>query len=345
MKKITTLTLTLLLIASLAGCSKKDKDEDLDDKDLVENYTFTEKVTIDFGNDGAPTISNSLEGSGVAVTTDGANVTVVSTTDENVEYTLTGTTSSGSLKIYSDKKFKLTLSGINMTSVNQPAINIQSSKRAYVVLSEGTSNSLTDSGEYDTDRDQNSDGEDRKGTLFSEGQLIISGNGSLKVNAFVKHAIATDEYLRIRQGNISIYADNADGIHVKEYLWVENGTISIEAKSDGIQCTKGYITIDAGTLQINSQDDCIRTTYGQDPNNDTDSTIVTDITIRGGSIQVASSKLKDSAFGIYSTQRVLIGGGQIRASVYNQSHALFGEAGVSNLDNYDWTAHYVYTKP
>ncbi|MBP5260475.1 MAG: carbohydrate-binding domain-containing protein [Paludibacteraceae bacterium] len=344
MRKTSLLITAVLMTACLIGCSKKDEPEEVD-KDLVENFEFKQTVTVNFGANATPVISNPLNGKGVEVTVSGGDVVITSTVDEDVEYLLTGTTTNGSVKIYSDKKYKVTLSNADITSVDKPALNLQSSKRVYLVQPAGSVNKLTDSGEYETDRDYNSDGEDRKGVLFCEGQVIFSGSGTLEVNAFVKHAIASDEYIRIREGNFKLYSDNGDGIHVKEYLWVQDCTMDIAAHSDGIQCSKGYINLDGGTLNIQSRDDCIRATYGLDSSTETDTSIVTDITINGGRITLVSEKLKDTAYGIYTTGQVLVGGGDITATVFNAANAVFGAKGVLTLNDHDWNAHYTYHKP
>ena len=58
---------------------------------------------------------------GVTVSQSGANV-VITSTIEGVEYVLSGTTTAGSLKIYSDYKFKLNFNGVDITSTSGPAM-------------------------------------------------------------------------------------------------------------------------------------------------------------------------------------------------------------------------------
>ena len=138
--------------------------------DFIENSSFTSVVTVSY--DGATaTVSNEVDG--VSVSQNGAHI-VVNSTVKGIEYVLKGATTDGSFKVYSEKKFKLSLSG---TSIHNPvgaAINIQSSKRVFVVCAEGTTNTLTDGTSYTL-----TDGEDMKSCFFSEGQLIFSGSGSL----------------------------------------------------------------------------------------------------------------------------------------------------------------------
>ena len=242
--------------------------------DLLANSTFSSTVTISFGS--STNISNPLSGKGVTITESNGDVVINSTVAE-VEYSLSGTTTNGSVKIYSDKKFKLTLNGVNITNADGPAINIQSSKRAFVVLTDNTTNTLTDGTTYATST------EDMKGTLFSEGQLIFSGNGSLSLKGNNKHAICSDDYVRVISGAITVTGAASDGIHTNDAFIADGGTINITASNDGIQCEEGYIVINNGTFTINVVDKGISASY------DTDTTIDPYLTINGGTINITSS--------------------------------------------------------
>lgn len=212
-----------------------------DDNDYVEQSSFSKFVEIVFSGNSA---SFTGDVDGVSITVSGADVVVNSTTDA-VAYTLKGTTTDGSLKIYSDKKFRLTLSGVNITNPTAAAINIQSKKRVFVVLDEGTENSLTDGTEY-TDT---TDGEDMKACFFSEGQLIFSGSGKLSVAANCKAGIRSDDYIVVRPGaNIYVKATAGNGIKANDYLDIRGGVINVEATADGAKAlsSDGYVTISGG---------------------------------------------------------------------------------------------------
>lgn len=243
--------------------------------DLVENSTFSNEVLIQFGT--TVSITNPLAGNGVTITQEGADVIVNSTVSE-VAYTLSGTTTNGSVKIYSDKKFKLTLNGVSITNADGPAINIQSSKRAFVIIQDNTTNSLTDGAAYASST------EDMKGTFFSEGQLIFSGNGSLSVKGNYKHAIVSDDYVRVRSGQLNITGAVTDGIHTNDAFIADGGTVSVTAGSDGIEAEEGYIIINDGSFTLNTGDDGIAASYEEG-----DASIAADVTINGGSIIINSS--------------------------------------------------------
>lgn len=277
-----------------SGTAEGSKETGYDADDLIENSAFSNTVSITFGT--TVTITNPLTSSGVTVTESGGDVTITSTV-KAVEYVLSGTTTSGSVKIYSDNKFKLTLNGVSITNNDGAAINIQSSKRAFVVINDNTVNSLTDAASYTTATD-----EDMKGTFFSEGQLIFSGGGSLAVKGNYKHAIASDDYVRVQSGNITIAGAVKDGIHTNDAFIADGGTLSITASSDGIDCEEGYVIINAGAFTLNTVDDGIAASY-----EDGDTAITPYVTINGGTITVKSS----AGEGIESKSVLTINGGNI----------------------------------
>ncbi len=254
----------LLISVTLFSCWSDNTEDILDDNsdsqvslpeednDLIENSVFSSVVEIKFGS--SVGIVNPHSSSSVSVTTSGNNVIVKSTIKE-VEYIISGETSNGSLTIYSDYKFKLTLDGVDITSSEGPAINIQSKKRIFVVVNNNTVNKLTDSNNY------TSSSEDKKATFFSEGQLIFYGNGKLNITAKYKHALASDDYIRFKDADLTVSATVSDAIHANDAIIIEDGTFNLTSSSDGIQCDKGYIMIGGGTININCADDgiCIST--------------------------------------------------------------------------------------
>ncbi|MFT4022228.1 MAG: carbohydrate-binding domain-containing protein [Flavihumibacter sp.] len=263
--------------------------------DILANSAFTDTVLIQYG--AATTVTNPLSGEGVSVTVSGDDV-VVDATAAGVAYQVQGSASNGSLKLYSEKKFALVLNGLTLSNDDGPAINIQSTKRAFVVLAANTSNSLSDGANYTV-----SDTEDQKATFFSEGQLIFSGTGSLTVAGNYKHAICSDDYIRVVEGDISISKAATDGFHTNEAFIADGGTISVTAASDGIECEEGYIVINDGQFVMNTGDDGMAASY-----EGTDEAIVPYVVINGGSIEVNSTEGE----GIEAKNALTINGGTIK---------------------------------
>lgn len=83
MKK-TFLIITSALCILFASCSVVEPDPSLDDKDLVEGYKFSQTISINYGEDGEPQITNPLSGQGVEITNNGQHVTIRSTMTDPV---------------------------------------------------------------------------------------------------------------------------------------------------------------------------------------------------------------------------------------------------------------------
>lgn len=202
----------------------------------IDSLTFGEAIpTIAIHYDGTTaTVANPLAGQGVEISVDGADVTVTSTTDEEVEYRLTGNTPDGSFKLYGQKKFILTFGGVSLTNSDGPAINIQTGKKATVNLQEGTVNTLTDGTSYTPCGE-----EDMKGTFFSEGQLIIGGTGTLEIQGNYQHALCSDDYITINGGtlDIAVNAHTGKGIKCNDDLTINGGVITVNTTGNAVVTT------------------------------------------------------------------------------------------------------------
>ncbi len=237
---------------------KNFKDGDEFFNDYLENYAYEKSISIVFSGNSA-TIPASLP-KNVTITRNGAHITA-KCTKGHIQFNLSGSTDNGSFTLADmgedSKKCHIQLNGVSIANPKGPAINIQSGKTIYLKLAAGKSNTLKDGKTYDIVADQ-----DRKAALFSEGQLIISGTGSLSVISAGGHGICSDDYIRIRSGvgNINVTSD-FDGINAKEKFMMYGGNISVSAKGDGIQVRQGHAEIYAGQLIINSGDNGIKVNY------------------------------------------------------------------------------------
>lgn len=222
-----------------------------DDNDLVANQTWSYSLDIVW-NGSSASVSGSVDG--VTVTNSNGYVSITSTT-KHVVYNVSGS-GTGQLSIYSDYKFQLALQGLTLACSDGPAINNQCHKTCYVVLS-GT-NSLSDGSSYA------SSDEDRKAAFFSEGQLCFSGSGSLSVTGNYKHALASDDYIRLCEGvgTMTLTAKVKDGIHTNDGVIINDGTLTITAVEEGIQCDTSSVVITGGTLNITSSSDKGILAYG-----------------------------------------------------------------------------------
>lgn len=287
-------------------------------EDFVENFSMTKVYTITYSETGV-TVSNQNSDASVSFTIDGTHLTINSARSK-VAYIIRGNCSNGSLKIYSEKRFRIILNGITLTNPNGPAINIQSSKTVYFSIYDNTVNTLCDGATYNAPAiGSDSTEEDQKGTLFSEGQLIFDGynknTGVLNVCSYGGHAICSDDYIRIRSGNINITAAAKDGFRTKDKFIIGRSTdkapvIKINATSNGIECSEGELIIEAGELDITSGGEGIKVVY---EDSIPDPAITPNATIRGGYISITTTGEKSSA--LQSTGNYTQTGGIINARV------------------------------
>lgn len=275
-----------------------------DFNDFIENYTVNNTITITY-NGSSATYSGSV--TNVAVAISGANVTVTSA-KKKMKYILKGTTTNGSFKVYSDYKYAVELSGVSITNPTGPAINLQSGKTVYVILTANTTSTLCDGSSYAAATVKNGVTEDQKGTFFSEGQLIFSGTGALNITSLGGHAICSDDYVRVRKGTINILSSAKDGIHTNEKFIMGGGSLTINASDDGIDCGDGTITLNAGTITVNSVDEGITASYDS-----TETTIVPDINLAGGFIKITTTGEK--GMGFKATGNITVTGGIAQITV------------------------------
>lgn len=264
-----------------------------------EANTFTSTVTVTYNGSSVSVESSNNQ---ILHHISGAYATVDMQTNSvsGVEIVVKGKSEDGGLKIYGEKKYKLTLAGVELTSQKGPAINSQCKKRIYVHLQEGTTNCLTDVASYSDDTyymDASAD-EDRKGCFFSEGNLVFSGAGTLVVAGKYKHGIVTDGYFWMRPGvTIAITEAAKNGIHVKGDsddnigVYIKGGLIYANLSSEagkGIKCDLD-VEVAGGKLCLNTSGNAI---YESDEN-DTSSAagIKTDgsIVISGGTHTLKST--------------------------------------------------------
>lgn len=195
-----------------------------------------------------------------------AHVVLTSTnTTKELYYAIEGSSTNGSLTINGTYKLSVMLNGVNLTSNQGAAINIQCGKRINLIMKDGSTNTLAD---Y-------ADGS-QKACLYTKGHFEIEGNGTLNVTGNANHAIASKEYLQIKKSVKAINIKKAanDAIHVGQFFQMNGGEVTIDQNTmnDGIQVeyetddndqivadeeNTGSVIIKAGTINItvNSAED------------------------------------------------------------------------------------------
>ena len=192
---------------------------------------------------------------GVSATVDGAHVTINNdNTDEELTFSLTGESTSGSFLYNASFKSTVILNGLTLNNPSGPAIDLQCGKRVALELKKGTVNTLTDG-----------EGGDWKAALYCKGHLEIDKAGTLNVTGNTRHAISAKEYIQLKkaQGQINILGAKSDGIHCQQYFLANGYEVNIKGvAADGIQAERsgdeayeeelpdGSLWIQGGTFQI-----------------------------------------------------------------------------------------------
>ena len=203
----------------------------------IDSITIINPVTITWTNDGASVdIPESVEG--VSATIDGGNVIInnINTWSEQ-EFVLQGSSSAGSLVYHGAFKTKFHLNGVNLTSADSAAIDIECGKRIDLILEPGTENSFADPATRVVDND-NDEYSGRKAAFYCKGHMEVSGAGSLTITGNYRHALATKEYLFLKRtvGAVTIAKSVGDGIRCGEYFKMNGGALVLtNIGGDGIQ--------------------------------------------------------------------------------------------------------------
>ncbi len=195
---------------------------------------------------------------------DGSSIKI----EEAGEYTLTGTMTDGQVIVDAgDDEVTLILYEVSITSSDDAPIYV-SDGTVTIYLADGSENELIDT-------ENNSS----NAVLYSKDDLIITGNGSLYVEANGNDGITSSNGLTIESGSIEIEAAD-DGIQGEDFIIIEDGTINISAGTSsgtGLKADdedSNYITINGGDITISQSYEGIESMA---------------ITINAGSIDITSS--------------------------------------------------------
>ncbi len=220
--------------------------------DDFEEDKYSKVVKIVFSSSGDALVTGRDESFSVAVV--GNGVTIQYSGTENVLYEVSGSTNNGFLKIYSSTEQAIRLTDATIFNPNGAAINIQGSitnpskgNLTHIVF---RGNNFLEDGRYYTNTPT---GEDEKAVIFSEGQLIFWGSGTLKIDAQGKSGINSDGSVQINNsGVLTITSTAGHGIRGAEYILLSRGTNTIKTMADtkkGLS-TDGLLQIDGGETTI-----------------------------------------------------------------------------------------------
>ncbi len=216
------------------------------DGDNIANQSFTKVVKIKWS--GASAVVENLPDNVFVTDNASGKVVLTSNADKDVCYELSGE-GTGSLKLYSDKLYKVSLNGVKLTSSDGPVLNLQSHKRAFIYTEGGTTNTLSDASTYASSE------EDQKGAIFAEGQLVFCGNGVLNVAGNYKHAICSDDYVIGMGGTVNVTKAASDAVHTNSYIIITDGSWTTKSVGEGLQAEEGNVCITGGKVDVSTTGD------------------------------------------------------------------------------------------
>ena len=269
----------------------------------------------------AKAVSIGLEGAGAVC--DGAGVQIedgnITITQHGI-YRLSGTLHQGQVLVdcADSGEVWLLLDGAEITNNNGACIYVKQADRTHVVLAADSVNRLTDGTSYTFDP-----GDDEpNGTIFARDDIVLSGEGTLEIEANFKFAIAGKDDLTIQSGNY-VLRSARHGIKGKDNLVITGGNISIEAEGDGLKSTNadgGTIQITGGVVDLFAGDEGIQS--------------VADVVISGGAVTVDSKNN-----GIRSGTVLTVSGGTV--AINAEDNAIDAPdtkhtGGVLTVDGQEW---------
>ncbi len=216
------------------------------ERDLRQDYEEAEAVAITLSDSGSTCDSS-------AVSIDGNTVTI---TAEGV-YVVSGTLSDGQIIVDTDEnsKVQIVLDGADITCSSSAAIYVKSADKVFLTTADGSENTLSVTGEYQSADENNVDA-----VIFSKDDLVINGLGTLTVNADFGHGIVSKDDLKITGGTLNVSAQKS-GLNANERILIADGVITVTSGTDGIHAgntedsSEGDIYIAGGTFSISAGDD------------------------------------------------------------------------------------------
>lgn len=349
---IATALCALVLSASLAACSPSNTENNASaDTAVVATESAVTNIRSDINID-----MNDIEGSidldsaytitlsGTSAASDAPGVEIdggeVKITAGGV-YRISGTLSDGQIKVKTEddgESVVLVLDNADITNTSGAAIHIKNALSAYIVALSGTTNTVSDTANYEFAADD-TDGEP-DAAIFSKADLIIGGTGTLNVNGNYSAAIKSKDNLILAEATVNVTSVD-DGIKGRDSLEIMSGSVTVEAENDGIKTTNdedadmGSLIISGGTVNITAGTDGI-----QSENT---------LTVSGGDITVTtadgagattkqsfgmwgsgSSTDSESAKGLKAANAIVISGGTLTVDSADDSIHSNGDVTVSN---------------
>lgn len=185
-------------------------------------------------------------------------------------YRLSGTLTDGRIVVSAKgQDVVLILDGVNVTCSDSSPLYVYKAASVTLLLNKTTENVFTDGEQYNYSLEYcSAPDEEPDACIFSKGDLIIRGTGSLKVNANFNSGIISKDTLKIINTTVDVTAKN-NGINGKDSLTVQNSTVKVSAAGDCLRSTQendsslGWASLTDSNIYLSSTGgDCVQTERG-----------------------------------------------------------------------------------
>ena len=232
-------------------------------------------------------------------------------------YLIEGTFSNGQIYVDTedDETVLLELGGVDISNPSKAVIYVEKAEHTTILLTAGTDNTIQSGAKEDA-------------AIYAEEDLLLTGEGSLRVLSGLNNGIQSKAGLQIDGGTIEVTAAG-NGIKGKDFVSINGGSLKIEAGDRGVQAkyemeiTGGELKIEAkegleanqiliegGTMDITAGDDGINANGGEakqkkNPSKDVVETMP-NLTIQGGILHIDAE-----GDGLDSNGNLFIEGGEL----------------------------------
>ncbi|GLL50736.1 hypothetical protein YA5_007090 [Tetragenococcus halophilus] len=299
--------------------SKSTSEDTADISDTFGTYE-KEDLNTEYDSDSSTVelSDNTEEVEGVSV--DGQIVTI----NQGGTYVLSGELTDGQVvvNVNEDAKVHLVLNDVTITNQQGPAILVEQAEKVVTTLASDTTNTLTDGDDYQLDGDET----EPDATFYSKEDLVINGDGELKVSGNYNNGIRSKDDLILVSGEYTVNAKN-NALKGKDSVEILDGSYTLTTEEgDGIQSNnsdeedKGHIAIDGGTFKITSGRDGVQA--------ETDVSIQkAEITIKTGEDEISD---EESYKGIKAGNSLLIQNGAFKLTTADDSLHSDGDIAIKD---------------
>ena len=193
------------------------------------------------------------------------------------EYTLGGTLTEGQIIVDAGSADTVTLilDGAEITCAEGAALWVKNAGCVTVRTIKGTENALRCGERFSA----GAEAAGVSGALHAEDDLVLEGEGTLRVEGACRHGIVGKDDVTVRSGSILVNAAE-DGIRGRDKLVIEDGILDITAGGDALRSGndldegKGNIRIKGGSFTLTSEGDAVQAAG--------------DITVSGGTFDISA---------------------------------------------------------